>query len=99
MFLAQLAQWRLSEGRNVFREPIGNAVAIRALPDLCGVETEYCAVRPGVGSSLLGYNSLRHDALTLQLRARCAKPRPGPLDRAGRGANPEFLSARLLSDE
>ena len=29
--LALLVQWRLSEGCNVFREPIGSAVAIRAL--------------------------------------------------------------------
>jgi hypothetical protein len=34
LFLALLAQWRLSAGCNVFREPIGSAVAIRALPDL-----------------------------------------------------------------
>jgi hypothetical protein len=35
VFLALLAQWRLSEGCNVFREPVGSAVAMRALPDLC----------------------------------------------------------------
>jgi hypothetical protein len=34
LFLARLAQWRLSEGCNVFREPIGSAVAIRALREL-----------------------------------------------------------------
>jgi hypothetical protein len=33
LFLALLAQWRLSEGCNVFREPVGSAVAIRALPE------------------------------------------------------------------
>jgi hypothetical protein len=32
LFLAPLAQWRLSEGCNVFREPIGSAVAFRVLP-------------------------------------------------------------------
>jgi hypothetical protein len=34
LFLALLARWRLSEGCNVFREPIGSAFAIRALREL-----------------------------------------------------------------
>jgi hypothetical protein len=36
LFLAVLAAWQLSEGSNVFHEPVGSGVAIRALPDLCG---------------------------------------------------------------
>jgi len=35
LFLALLAQWRLSEECNVFRESVGSAVAIRVLRELC----------------------------------------------------------------
>jgi hypothetical protein len=35
LFLALLAAWQLPEGFNVFHEPGGSGVAIRALPDLC----------------------------------------------------------------